>query len=91
MKGDELALRIKEKRSGTPVLMLTGSAEILKASGRNMPGVDVLMGKPWNLAELRHEVARLLTDEIVTVALAVTPDWSDTPQREVVLSELVPA
>ena len=91
MKGDELAVRIKEKRPGTPVLMLTGSADILKASGRSMPGVDVLMSKPWNLAELRHEVAGLLANKAVSATPAFTHVWSDRPQQEAVLAELVPA
>jgi len=60
MKGDELALLIKDRWPETPVVMLSGSAEILRASSRALPGVDALIGKPFNLTEFRREIARLL-------------------------------
>jgi DNA-binding NtrC family response regulator len=63
MKGDELAGLIKERWPHTAVMMLSGSAEILLASGRALPGVDALMGKPFNLTEFREKIARLLEEE----------------------------
>ena len=86
MKGDELALLIKEQRPGTPVLMLSGSAEILRASGRTLPGVDVLMGKPFSMTEFRREVARLLAKDSVSANPEVTPVWSNSPRQETVLA-----
>src|SRR5215471_14701676 len=46
MKGDELARLIKGRWPEMPVVILTGSAEILRASGTALPGVDALIGKP---------------------------------------------
>lgn len=63
MKGDELARLIKEQSPDTAVVMLSGSAEILQASGRALPGVDALISKPFNTTEFRREIARLLSKE----------------------------
>jgi CheY-like chemotaxis protein len=60
MKGDELALKIKKQFPATPVIMLTGSAEILRRNSRTLPGVDLLIGKPFNIPQFVSEVARLL-------------------------------
>ncbi len=62
MKGDELAQLVKGRWPGTPVVMLSGSAGILRASGRALPGVDALLSKPFKLAEFHQEVARLLEE-----------------------------
>ena len=85
MKGDELALRIKEQRPATPVVMLTGSAEILRSSGRKLPGVDLLMGKPFNLAELRTEIAQLIVEAELYAKPPVAAGWADKQHREPVL------
>src|SRR5450759_5657254 len=65
MKGDELALLIKEQWPGTSVVMLSGSTEILRDCGRALPGVDILIGKPFNLTEFRSEIVRLLAQKVV--------------------------
>jgi DNA-binding NtrC family response regulator len=66
IKGDELALLIKEQWPGTPVVMLSGSADILRDSGRALPGVDILISKPFDTTEFRHEIVRLLANNVVT-------------------------
>jgi DNA-binding response OmpR family regulator len=65
MKGDELALHIKEHWPGTPVVMLSGSAEILRDCGRELSGVDILIDKPFNTTEFRREIVRLLAKNAV--------------------------
>lgn len=62
MKGDELARQIKERWPETPVVMLSGSAELLRASGRELPGVDALISKSFELTEFRLEIVRLLEE-----------------------------
>lgn len=58
MKGDELAAIIKQRWPKQPVIMLTAHAEMLKSSGRAMPGIDALINKPFLLEDLRTAMAR---------------------------------
>ena len=81
MKGDELALLIKEQWPGTPVVMLSGSAEILRASGRALPGVDVLIGKPFKIAELCREIAQLLEESMLFASPTAKETWSGNCMR----------
>lgn len=60
MKGDELALNLKSRWPGLPVVMLTGSAGVLRALGRVMPGVDLLVDKPFNVIQFCEHLAMLL-------------------------------
>ncbi len=60
MNGDELALHIKARWPDLPIIMLTAYAESLRASGKPLPGVDALLSKPFDVAELRLTVARAL-------------------------------
>ncbi len=57
MKGDELAVRIKELAPGQPILMVTGWRKQL---GDPRNPVDAILNKPFNLQALRKHVARLL-------------------------------
>ena len=56
MRGDELAANVKLLAPFQPILMLTGSAEML--DGSNTP-VDALLRKPFSLGDLRQAIARL--------------------------------
>ena len=58
MKGDELALALKTRRPGQPVIMITAYAEMLKASSVALTAVDQLVNKPFQLAELRDAVQK---------------------------------
>ncbi len=60
MNGDELALAIKERYPGLPVLMATAYAESLTLSSKPLAGVDFLMGKPFSRQELRDAIAKAL-------------------------------
>ncbi len=56
MRGDELAASVKHLAPSQPILMLTGSAEML--DGSRTP-VDALLRKPFSLGDLRQAIARL--------------------------------
>ena len=86
MKGDELAAHIKERWPAMPVVLLTASAEILQASGRALPGVDALIGKPFDLTGFRREIVRLLEKPAVPATPAGEETWSDQQQGEPVLA-----
>src|ERR1035437_10511227 len=58
MKGNELATRIKQLSPAQPILMITAYAERLDDS--NNP-VDAILNKPFQLADLRQAMARLLS------------------------------
>jgi len=59
MKGDELAATIKIKSPEQPVVMITAYAEMLQASGKKMPGVDLVITKPFLLENLREAIAKV--------------------------------
>jgi CheY-like chemotaxis protein len=63
MKGDELAIAIKTRRPEQPVVMITAYAEMLKASGNPLPGVDFVISKPFLLENLREAVAKVSRDK----------------------------
>jgi DNA-binding NtrC family response regulator len=78
-KGDELARLIKQRWPKTAVVVLSGSAEILRHSGRALPGVDALIGKPFNLTGFRREIARLLQEDRVSAKLGSEAAWKSSP------------
>ena len=53
MKGDQLAARLKELAPRQPIVMLTAHGEMLRASGRPLAGVDLMVDKPFRLETLR--------------------------------------
>ena len=58
MKGDELALAIKARAPGQPVVLITAYAELLKTSNTPLRGVDFLIGKPFLMENLREAIAK---------------------------------
>ncbi len=58
MKGDELAVALKARRPGQPVIMITAYAEMLKTSAGALAGVDQLISKPFQLADLREAIQK---------------------------------
>ena|SRR5437660_1054600 len=63
MKGDELAVAIKAQSPKQPIVMITAYAEMLQASGKNLPGVDLVISKPFLLENLRDAIARVTENE----------------------------
>jgi CheY-like chemotaxis protein len=64
MKGDALALAIKERFPKQPIIMITADAEKLESTEDKPPGVDLLMGKPFRLDDLRQAVIKVLCPEL---------------------------
>jgi CheY-like chemotaxis protein len=58
MRGDTLAVKIKEKAPTQPILMITAYPQ--KLGGVENP-VNALLSKPFSISELRSEIKRLLT------------------------------
>jgi CheY-like chemotaxis protein len=56
MKGDALAAAIKERLPNQPVLMISANGAIAKSSGDKLPGVDLVIGKPFLLEDLRKAI-----------------------------------
>ena len=61
MKGDALAAAIKERLPKLPVLMISANAIIAKDSGNPLPGVDLVISKPFLLEDLRAAIAKVLS------------------------------
>jgi len=60
MNGDEVASAIKSVNSTMPVLMLTGFGSMMEAIGEKPPDVDLVVGKPITMDELRAAVAKVV-------------------------------
>ena len=58
MKGDELAVAIKSRAPGQPVVLITAYAEMLKSSDSPLDGVDFIVSKPFLLENLREAVQK---------------------------------
>jgi two-component system, OmpR family, response regulator MprA len=60
MKGDKVAVALKAIDPTRPVIMFTGYAEAVRG-GAGTPGdVDAILGKPFDLQELRKTLERFL-------------------------------
>ncbi len=60
MKGDVLAAAIKERLPHQPIIMITADAEKLSELNEKPAGVDLLVGKPFRLEDLREAVSKVL-------------------------------
>ena len=58
MKGDELALRIRERAPEQAIVLITAYAEMLKASQSPLTGIDGVVSKPFLLEDLRATIAK---------------------------------
>lgn len=61
MKGDELALAVKARMPGQPVIMITAHSEIFKSNPTLLAGIDQLVSKPFHLADLRDAIQKAVT------------------------------
>jgi len=59
MNGDQLAVAVKKISPATPVVMLTGFGELMKAKGERPEGVDHLLSKPITLELCRETLAKV--------------------------------
>lgn len=60
MKGDVLAIKLKELCPDLPIVMITADADKLAQSEESPQGVDWVIGKPFQLDELRDAINRVL-------------------------------
>ena len=60
LSGDLLAEEIKRAAPDKPVIMLTGSADMMEAAGEKPDAVDLLLAKPVTLRILRRAIARVM-------------------------------
>jgi PAS domain S-box-containing protein len=59
MSGDQLALAVKQIAPRTPIILLTGLGEMMRASGECPDGVDLIVSKPVSYAALQQAVAQV--------------------------------
>jgi CheY-like chemotaxis protein len=61
MNGHELASIIKARDPRQPIIMVTAYADAV-AGMTPVPQVDLVMGKPWSIDELRAAIRKVLPD-----------------------------
>ena len=59
MKGDKLALALKERFPNLPIIMITADAEKVEMWDKPA-GIDLLIAKPFQMEELRQAVNKVL-------------------------------
>ncbi len=62
MSGDQLAQAVKQVAPTTPVILLTGFGEMMRAAGEQPSGVDLVVAKPVSLAALQQALSRVLVE-----------------------------
>jgi PAS domain S-box-containing protein len=60
MNGDQLAEKIKQLSPQTPVIMVTGFGELMKAKGEQPKGVDIVLSKPLKIEAARQAIAQAM-------------------------------
>jgi YesN/AraC family two-component response regulator len=63
MNGDQLAEEIKKRSPDQPIVMLTGFGPGAGNVEGKSPHVDVVMGKPVNIEELRDALAEAVGEK----------------------------
>jgi CheY-like chemotaxis protein len=59
-KGDQLARALKQRFPDLPIIMITADAEKLESPENRPAEVDILLGKPFQIADLRDAMIRLM-------------------------------
>jgi len=62
MNGHELASIIKARDPNQPIIMITAYADMI-ADMTPVPQVDLVMGKPWSIDELRAAICKVLSPD----------------------------
>lgn len=60
LNGDGVASAIKKLQPATPVILLTGFGELMKANGELPQGVDYVMSKPFTFTMLQQTIAQVM-------------------------------
>jgi DNA-binding response OmpR family regulator len=61
MKGDQLAAVIKKQRPEQRIIMVSAFADEFTTYGKSSGGVDLVINKPFSLAELRGAIVKVLS------------------------------
>ena len=64
VNGDQLAASIKELRPQKPVIMLTGFADLINATGGPSRHVDLVVSKPARLDDLRKAILEVMPESV---------------------------
>ncbi len=60
MKGDALAAAIKQRLPKQPVLMISANGAIAQSFSGPLPGVDLILTKPFLMKDLRAAIAKVM-------------------------------
>jgi CheY-like chemotaxis protein len=60
MKGDALAVAIKQRLPHQPILMISANGALSQSAGFPLTGVDFVISKPFLMEDLRNAIARVL-------------------------------
>lgn len=66
MRGDQLAVAIKERFPNRPIIMITADAEKVNSLKKTPDGVDLIMAKPFGLDDFRQAVNKVLPKQSAT-------------------------
>ncbi len=64
MSGDQLIIEIKKISPKTPLVMLTGFGELMKAKGEHPAGADYLLSKPLTFEAYREVLAKVASSSL---------------------------
>ena len=59
MDGMELAEAVKQRSPSTPIILITAYAGSIKNTGDKVSNVDIVMGKPWSMADLQAALQKI--------------------------------
>jgi signal transduction histidine kinase/ActR/RegA family two-component response regulator len=71
LNGDQLAAAIKAESPETPVIMLTGHGDTMRAVGDRPAGIDLVLSKPATLATIREALSKI--EDCLTLATVCRP------------------
>ena len=81
IKGDQLAVAIKAILPLQPVLMISAYGEHLRSASCPLTAVDAIIGKPFQIGELRQAIAKLLVKTGNIIVASSGPDAAQTRLR----------
>lgn len=64
VNGDELAAAIKQVSPNTPVIMLTGFGDLMRAKGEKPANVDHILSKPVTLTAFREVLTKVMASTV---------------------------
>jgi CheY-like chemotaxis protein len=64
MNGDKVAVAIKALDPNQPIVLITAYAEALQSAATPLPGVDLVISKPFDSQGFRQAVTPLLTNKV---------------------------